>query len=391
MGLPTIHAVMDKVLHYNYLVEADAWSYFYQFPLSGGAEDVFRTAVGSGARGNFKVMRMQVLPMGFSFAPAIAQETSNFLCEVIKGRAVGGQTDILVWVDNFIIVGQTVEDVRAMTRVANGVFAEVGLQLKAPFGDPERVMEVLGLQFDLVRHVVTIPRAMRERLKAVETQEAAIKTVREVARILGTVLWCNWTVACTPLCAWPSVQAMMRRVGLTAWDTQSWETGITLPPAVAGELGHLARVIGAAGYRLEPAVPSGQEAWCSDASSVGTGVVRRCGDRVEAWMGPPWPRLNIYAAELLCLVVALCQAVEVEVCTDNSGALRAVINGHSSACIGNMLLRIMLRNRGKAAPRCRVAWVSTTKNPADAPSRGHMVSMSWPTEVTFHRPTWRNV
>jgi hypothetical protein len=370
MGLPTIRAVMDCVLGYNYIAEADAQSYFYQFPLTGGAEDAFRVAVGA-QRGAFSVMAMGVLPMGFSYAPAIAQHTSNFLIAVIQGRAqvkaLRGR--MLVWVDNFIIVGETAADVRGIAAVAEQVFDIVQLRLKAAFGDPVRHMEVLGIQFDLEDHSASVTRTMRGRL---ETMEGAAPTtsLRDLAQVVGTVLWANWTVAREPLCTWVHVLGHIRDMG-RAGHRATWDSEWRVPPLVHQELVAIAGRIRRARYGVCLGAGGGTHplhTWYADASSTGSGLVQQTFSRYEVWEGGAWPS-PIYLGELGTLIVALLQRPQGYSVSDNRAALQAVVRGHSGSEKGNLLLRILVRNM-LSTEQLQVAWVPTAYNPADAPSRG---------------------
>eukprot|EP00760_Papus_ankaliazontas_P009878 PhM_4_TR14151/c3_g2_i1/m.51604 len=78
MDLPNVHDLIDRVLEHEIAAQADGKNYFYQFPLSVDVGKYFCARFG-GDRGEFTDMAMTVMPMGWSWAPCIAQRTSNTL------------------------------------------------------------------------------------------------------------------------------------------------------------------------------------------------------------------------------------------------------------------------------------------------------------------------
>ena len=99
MFLPKIHEVIDKILSAAYVADADGVSYFYQIPLDESVRDYFGCRL-AGGRGLYRQMRFCSLPMGFSWAPCIAQRIANTL---IADHGVA-------WVDNFFVLGTSTEN-----------------------------------------------------------------------------------------------------------------------------------------------------------------------------------------------------------------------------------------------------------------------------------------
>jgi hypothetical protein len=106
MGLPNIHDVFDSLLQCAFIAQVDAKSYFYQFPLDAEAQKWFGCTVGS-QRGALQHLRFTVLPMGYKFAPGIAQQTAMHLLRNLQWNGVK-----LAWVDNFLFGGESEEHVR---------------------------------------------------------------------------------------------------------------------------------------------------------------------------------------------------------------------------------------------------------------------------------------
>ena len=80
---------------------------FYQVPISDEVGSMFCANL-AGTRGKFTSVAMTRLPMGWSYAPAIAQKISNTLLRTADGRILG-----VAWIDNFIFAGKTEEEVAA--------------------------------------------------------------------------------------------------------------------------------------------------------------------------------------------------------------------------------------------------------------------------------------
>ena len=78
MGLPRIHDVIKRILAANAAGKTDGVSYFYQFEMAPSIREHFTCRLG-GMRGEIRRMRFKRMPMGWKFAPLIAQQTSNVL------------------------------------------------------------------------------------------------------------------------------------------------------------------------------------------------------------------------------------------------------------------------------------------------------------------------
>jgi hypothetical protein len=92
MKLPPLHDFIDTVLQAGVASQADGVSYFYEIPLAPPLQKYFGSRV-AGARGHIFNVVMNSLPMGWSWAPAVAQAISNAL---VKGCG-------LAWVDRGLL------------------------------------------------------------------------------------------------------------------------------------------------------------------------------------------------------------------------------------------------------------------------------------------------
>ena len=94
MRLPKIQDIIKGVLQWTFAAQCDGKSYFYQFELAPSVRNFFPMRLAE-LRGKIAEFRMIKMPMGWCYAPYIAQETSNFIT-----REIG-----YAWVDNFIVGG----------------------------------------------------------------------------------------------------------------------------------------------------------------------------------------------------------------------------------------------------------------------------------------------
>ena len=91
--------MISRILSAEYVADADGVSYFYQIPLDPEVRDYFGCRL-AGGRGLFRQMRFCSLPMGFSWAPGIAQRIANV---IIADHGIA-------WVDNFFVLGTSLDD-----------------------------------------------------------------------------------------------------------------------------------------------------------------------------------------------------------------------------------------------------------------------------------------
>ena len=182
MDLPKIHAVIAMILGASYVAQADAVSYFYQFPMAETVRPYFAARLCAG-RGLFTDVRFTSLPMGFSHAPAFGQRTANVLI-----RGCGG-----AWVDNFFVIGDTMEKFSEHRTTFLERTHKVNLELDDETLAPTTQTVALGIEFDLVLKRYRMEPAWVEkavkRLEAITTQ--AQMSVIDLYVYGGTLTWRN--------------------------------------------------------------------------------------------------------------------------------------------------------------------------------------------------------
>ena len=215
MNLPRIHEVIDTLMRNEYFAQCDAKSWFYQIPLCKDIQRYFGVVLGGG-RGVLQYAVMQKIPMGFSWAPCIAQRISNVLV-----RGIG-----LAWVDNYLIVGKTEEEFNANRKTfLERIDPVTGCNVVVDNTEltPHRQGETLGIEVDL--------EMKRYRMSAKWAEKVATRgtpltwTPRTFSQSMGGIIWCSH-VTRRGLCMQPHLMSvlgdMMRKIALKQikWDDE---------------------------------------------------------------------------------------------------------------------------------------------------------------------------
>ncbi|KAJ9443516.1 hypothetical protein DIPPA_19827, partial [Diplonema papillatum] len=267
MLLPSMPDVIDRVLSSAVVYLADAKSYFYQFELDEGVRGYFGMNL-AGPRGSFVRARLRAMCMGWSWAPAIAQRAS---------RVILPETDGLPWVDNFIIVGDSLAEAEEkFTRFARRC-REVNCVLnddEGQYGIPLTQFDLLGLRFDLASSPPRYSMATAWVEKLLRSSELAVfrggaVSPRAFYRLFGALVWFAYTTR-FPLayarCALSFVQRLSSR--LSVGGLQAWDVPVNVPASTAREVESLTATIGENRWVTRVGTRGGQSIrlW-SDASS----------------------------------------------------------------------------------------------------------------------------
>ena len=227
MDLPKIHDVIAMILGASYVAQADAVSYFYQFPMSETVRPYFAARLCAG-RGLFTDVRFTSLPMGFSHAPAFGQRTANVL---IRGCGVA-------WVDNFFVVGETKTQFAERRTTFLNRTHKVNLELDDETLTPTTQTVALGIEFNLVLKRYRMEPAWVEkavkRLEAITAQ--AEMSVTDLYVYGGTLTWRNHIVR-RQLCNIPhTFQAIGKAASQIGKGTLGWASPVHIPDALKAEM-----------------------------------------------------------------------------------------------------------------------------------------------------------
>jgi len=389
MELCALHSVIEGLLDKYWLTQLDAMSYFYQFPLGEHAMDIFVSRVG-GPRGIFSTVHWRSMPMGWSYAPAIAQRTSNLFVQNVK--FLNPNIALFAWVDNFLFGGDTTVEVNQATRDFEAFGRDVNLTLKEG-GQPVQEMEALGMRWDVrdankdLHHVElssTHKKALLEGLNDLQTEP----TGRKLFGVFGQGMWGTYAVLREPLSLYPHLMSTIRAeaIRLAKSDRKAWDEPINIPSEASRDLECLCAKMMTARCHLGDLKqsPVTENDW-SDASGapiMGWGHVWSFAGQKVSLAAGDHDLDSIFVAELLAAANTWNTAAHnrpgcvPNLHVDNSAAANALLKGHSSNAAGDLILR-RLHEQLPPGARAKVTWIPSACNRSDGLSRRvRMVSES---------------
>lgn len=214
MAIPQIHDVIAYLMKNRYACTVDGLSYFYQFPIGEDVGTMFAAHL-SGTRGAFQTVCMTRMPMGWSYAPKIAQDVSNALLLDDDGTVLG-----MAWIDNFIFAGETKEEVSRNFKRFLERCDRCRIQMDNREPSIDSVIEVLGLHCDLASKQYRLEDSWIAKKRSLLARQTM--TPRELYEITGACIWHDW-VKCIPLCHRARGMDVIRRIAslvtVTGWDT----------------------------------------------------------------------------------------------------------------------------------------------------------------------------
>ena len=359
MGLPRMSAIIREVLRNDIAAKTDGVSYFYQFALAPGIRPYFKARLASG-RGRYTELQLKRMPMGWKYAPTIAQHVSDFLVGGC-GRA---------WLDDFIILGSdsTFTDHR---RTFLDRLDRYNVEVDDRDLHGSNRLAALGLDFDLAAKRFRLdPAWVDKRLPVLQqyladARAGVQRSTREFLEVMGVLIWASY-VREIPLWAYAECLAALSAAASNAPDLDS---AYQCP-----EYCHQNLATWIDNVRLNEWTspvdqpPTYNDFVFSDASSTVAAFIKVCGDQItagEAWSLPPEQKIFLSEVEAICRGAAHARLPSTLFGTGNQAAHYAMRKGHSSSYVANVLLR---RAFGTSKPWSR--WVPTHLQPADRYTRG---------------------
>eukprot|EP00760_Papus_ankaliazontas_P000246 PhM_4_TR10041/c2_g2_i1/m.99261 len=256
MDLPTVPEVIDILLRASHFCTVDGRSYFYQF---GIAEEVgqFFCAHVSGTKGRFVPLQMTRMPMGWSWAPAIAQHTSNVLLD--HGR-LG-----LAWIDNFIFWGNSEDEVNGKLQQFLSRARDCNLMLDTTEPPIVTAGEILGVEVDLVLKTFRLASDWVQKVANLEVK--AITTPREIYTLTGNGVWHSYITG-KALCRYNTAMSLIRKVANLVWSGMLWDDPLEIAPIEVAELQKWKRELTANSWNALPVKVVPEVHLWSDASDV---------------------------------------------------------------------------------------------------------------------------
>jgi hypothetical protein len=368
MNLPSLHSLIDQLLAARYAAQADGVSYFYQIPLAEQLQKYFGTRV-SGGRGRMTHLLLRCLPMGWSWAPAVAQAISNALI-----RDLGA-----AWVDNFVITGTSIEDFSEKRTEFLKRVERVGVELDDPALRPVDLLEVVGLEFDLAGKLYRMSPKWVEKASARidEILTKTAPTAKDTYRIAGNIIWRQFSLK-KKLCNFPETLAAMSKISKDISKGNIWwDSPLGITKNLRSEFASFVSILKANEWQTNPTLANTTTVELySDASDAVEAYVLLEEDilkHIEVFDAKD-PTQHIFLKELhiaLCAVKGAAQRghSSIHLNMDNQAAALALGRGASSNYLANRMMTEMLPQN----VNLRITWVPTDKMLADPYTRG------WPT------------
>ena len=358
MFLPRIHDVISRILSAEYVADADGVSYFYQIPLDPEVRDYFGCRL-AGGRGLFRQMRFCSLPMGFSWAPRIAQRIANV---IIADHGIA-------WVDNFFVLGTSLDDFAEHRDAFLSRADAANLLLDDHVMAPKTEVVALGIEFDLAesRYRMSPQWALKAVTRLSELIQTAGTTPAEVYQASGTLVW-HCHVTRRRLCQFPQLFALVSRlasqIGTRAID---WNTPITWPEGVQRELtGSIDSLRENVWIPKSEASDETAEVWSDASSTHWSFLAYHHGSLVQGAQGPVKKDMHIFLCELSAAMGGIMALYRkgikkgVVVNIDNTAAAICLQRGISTNRTANEWMSKLPEDA-----EFRVNWVSTKKQLSD--------------------------
>jgi len=364
--LSQVHTIAQAVAKAEMVFTIDAKSYFYQFALHQYIARFFgfRLNRGRGAPRELCFIRM---PMGWKFAPAIAQRTSRFILRLLQDRLPHLTFFSDVWIDNFIFACKRA-DVAEILRTFENLAASFNLNLHPP--------EYHGVFLGLEKRgsEVFISSKMAQKWKDLIEKLPTEHSARTRAGALGFAFFISYlthTGDCGDLSG--AARSLSAQVHKAGWDVNlkgNQELHVLLQSAFSRMIDKPIRVLtfdeDSAAYIFSDASLQG---WAFSISSAGSQEIQLLQYGVFTDLDE-----RIFIKELRAALTALLTAATIDpagnfyMAVDNTAVFYAMKSQRSSNDTANAWLASVFR----AIPetfRYRMRYLHTSRNPVDCYTR----------------------
>ena len=365
--------LFEKLRHHKarWAAIVDMKGWFHQMPLCDKTASFFCF------RREGTWYRWLRLPMGWSYAPYVAQKGSEAL--------VGKLLDVgaAVYLDDIIIFGNTHAETLARVALLRGrtEFANAEINVEKSTLTPQQYVTYIGVQWCLVDNTFRFPEEWRRgKLRRVRVFNAGrTHSLQEVWQVLGVFFRVTHVMA-RPLCYFPAVLACMstwaRQIAL---GERSWTSTVDTPDELHVQIHEAtnAALSTSAWFSLPVRPKRFRTVVWTDASTTGWGVIwQKWGEAYasEAW--GTWRGVHdhtaIFALEAAAAAkgIAMAQGDDeggVLLMVDNMGLAHCARKGHSRTRVGNFFLQQMYDVVNPFSLETR--WIATDVMPADELSR----------------------
>jgi hypothetical protein len=403
VGLPYLPEVLllMKSINVKYFVTGDWRHYFYQIPISEELSRFFQVDTG------FLSAQFQVLPMGFSWSPWIAQalgwtiilarednqpplgvddatrERANVPGYVVL-REHGVEVGVIVlWYDNVLVATRTkslAERWHARLEKNGERVNVVWKELEAPATRATYIGLELDAEADLKwRHKATKPEKWLNRI------EKPIICAKDIAALVGILIW-DATITLTPLLHYFDEINLLRKFSPRCKAKVEWKKPLTLQDEDAAAIRRLKEALRRACLNPWTSPPKPKTHLdlflASDASDRRAGVVFiNSGNKNLLWLTHRFKdearKNSIFMKELMAILLAVrfakkhCthewEECHIHIAVDNTAAIGALQKGYSPSEGACLIIKAILDV--VPASRLTVKYVKSEDNSADEPSR----------------------
>ena len=361
--LPNSADLAKLATRHECVFAADYTAFYYQFELPPEIRDFFCFTAADG-----RTLRLTRLPMGVSFACALA----HFVSTVIADKVSSPHTS-LTYIDNTIFFGSRVDLARTRKN-----FLQLTAFLGVTVGECSDVDESAAfIGYEIDTKTKTLRNSEKTTRKFLDIDVSSITTLRRALQWFGKVMG---------LCRiHPEFLAQSffllkfyRRLCNKVQQGAYLDNEITIWPSLAPSVQRLQQALGA--RRVVHLRDNTEQTTfvASDASDYGFGFSLVRSDTVFHW-GRPWSShersLHINEKELLAVLLTL-RVINPEDSEhflwilDNTTALATSCRGYSATKSLNDIMASVFREFPHFVQRTRFLWVESAANPSDGPSRG---------------------
>jgi hypothetical protein len=372
--IPFLTKVRDDILDAKFVGRCDARGYFYQFPLGKRIRKYFGVKL-CGMRGATVTGVMARMPMGWSFAPAVAQHVSNFLMEGLG----------VAYVDNFFILADTLQEFVARKKLFKQRIGRYRIVVDDGLADMSETFGALGMEFSKGKgeesHFRLDPKAastMSEYHESLATFKQQEWSVGKFLSMLGYLIWACY-ITSTRLCNIAEVIDMVRRMWASGLNLSSPDTLAKETCQWSDEEKQVAQtwlsVFGANDWRKGPKKQHDTVTSWSDATpTTGAFMIFNSEDKMESaeqWSSEETP---IFLAELDAFIRSMEECIRlghsnITAMIDNLGLVRVINRGLSRVPEANAKLAPILNKIN-----VRAEWVASEKMLVDSFTRGCSIS-----------------
>ena len=378
-------ATMLKVSNARFAQQTDLKGYFHQFPLSPEVSKYFCVQAGG------RWFRWARLPMGFAYAPYIAQNTSEiFLGPILNKWGVVYLDDIFVW-------GAYPAEAAAKTAFVRDRLQRAGAEVnvKKSMAKPAEVVDFIGIVWNLPLQSFSLPEEWRLKSSRIihDTLKLETCSLRKWWKVCGLVFRAAYVLDFKLCFLCHTLQFVRSKAQLVSRKKLSWDDDVAMHVATKEELAAFAvaniQTCVTVPFPSPPPIHFSIAVW-TDASTTGWGWVSKLQnsfsgvERHGRWESTHTSG-EMFVLELRAAEKGMAAALEgghtaIVLFVDNEAVKYVLRRGHSRTRLGNSILRRMSTRLSAAKAHLHIRWIKTDEMPADWGSRqklaGQGVSLS---------------